>query len=543
MKNIRVLDCTLRDGGRIIDCAFPDEHIKDISYRLTDANVDIIELGFLRNNIKYNGNSTFFTDVDQIRPYVIRNQTHTMYVVFVDYGMFDFSTLKRYDGTSIDGIRVGFVRENFLSNYDDLIRCLRIVKTQGYKLFIQGVNSLGYSDSEFLQIIDMINEIKPYSFGIVDTYGAMYVDDVQKYYHLVNKNMDKDICIDFHSHNNFQLSFAFAQEIIGLSKGERSIIIDATLNGMGKCAGNLCLELIVDFLIRKMYSDYDLDGILDIIDDYMYGIKKNHSWGYSIPAMMAGIYKSHPNNVIYLTDKYRLTTKEIKYIISTIEPAKRQRYDYDNIQRIYIEYNHTKVDDRATLKRLSQQFFGKDVLLLVPGHSLLEYADKIDALIREKNPQIISVNFVTDKGIKESRLAFFGSEKRYKKYSAMRRGENVAIASNIVSDCSDDFVVNYESLIERESEIFDNTMIMLLNLLKKIGVTKMQVAGYDGFTTPDKNYFDSEVFDDGRFAADYHSINRNVRELLGKYVKKLENPESIQFITPSVYADIFSGEK
>lgn len=95
MKNVRVLDCTLRDGGRIIDCAFQNQEIKEISQRLADAKIDIIELGFLRDwrKVEYKGNSTFFTDVDQIRPFVNRNKKNIIYAAFVDFGMPD---IRRY---------------------------------------------------------------------------------------------------------------------------------------------------------------------------------------------------------------------------------------------------------------------------------------------------------------------------------------------------------------------------------------------------------------------------------------------------------------
>ena len=119
MKNIKILDCTLRDGGRIINCAFPDQEIKDIAHRLASANIDVIEIGFLRDpkKVEYKGNSTFFTDVDQIRPFVDKTKG-TKYVAFVDYELFDWSTLKPYDGTSIDGIRVGWKKDSFLHHKD-----------------------------------------------------------------------------------------------------------------------------------------------------------------------------------------------------------------------------------------------------------------------------------------------------------------------------------------------------------------------------------------------------------------------------------------
>ena len=376
MKNVKILDCTLRDGGRIINCAFPNSQIKDIAYRLADANIDIIEVGFLRDakSVNYQGNSTFFTDVDQIRPFVNRKKD-TMYVAFIDYGMFDFSTLKPYDGTSIDGLRIGFTRKNFENDHEEILECLAEVKQKGYKLFVQGVNSLGYTDRELLGIVDIVNQIQPEGFGIVDTYGAMYMDDVDRLYTIVDHNLDENIAIDFHSHNNYQLSFAFAQEIIRLSNGKREVIIDGTLNGMGKCAGNLNTELLVDYLVRKRNYDYDFDAILDIIDDHIYNYHLQHQWGYSIPALMGGIYRSHPNNIIYLTEKFRLATKDIKYIISMIDPDKRMRYDYDNIQRLYQEYNHVKVDDKENLALLERILKGKKILLLMPGQSISQYKD------------------------------------------------------------------------------------------------------------------------------------------------------------------------
>ena len=115
MKNVRVLDCTLRDGGRIIDCAFPKQEIKEISQRLADAKIDIIELGFLRDwrKVEYKGNSTFFTDVDQIRPFVNRNKKNIIYAAFIDFGMCDIDSLKPFDGTSIDAIRFGFTKKKY----------------------------------------------------------------------------------------------------------------------------------------------------------------------------------------------------------------------------------------------------------------------------------------------------------------------------------------------------------------------------------------------------------------------------------------------
>ena len=389
----------------------------------------------------------------------------------------------------------------------------------------------------------MVNSVHPYSFGIVDTYGAMYMDDVDRLYGLIDHNMLPDICINFHSHNNYQLSFAFAQEVIKLGENSRrKIIIDGTLSGMGKVAGNLNLELIIDFLVRKKKYDYDLDAVFDLIDDFIHKYALDHKWGYSISSLMAGIYKSHPNNVIYLTDKFRLDSKDIGKILSMIDSEKRQRYDYDNIQRLYTEYNHTKVDDANSIEELKILLKGREVLIVSPGHTILEFKGEIEKYILEHDSFVISVNFVSGFASLENRMSFFGSNKRYKLSTDRKSEKHVTVVSNVHDIEASDIVVNYESLIDRKNEDFDNTMIMLFNLLKRLGIKKFAVAGFDGYSSQKFNYCDSNEFQESRFEKNYETITTNMRKMLEDYALLLNSRNDIKFITPSAYSDIFKGE-
>lgn len=532
MKNVEILDCTLRDGGRIIDCKFSDNDIIQIAGGLAEAKIDIVELGFLRDAslVEYQGNSTFFTDVRQISPF-IRRTGQTKYVAFIDFGMYDFEQLGACDGTSIDGIRVGFTKKDLENRRDELVKCMELVKRQGYALYVQGINTLGYSDKEILNLVDLANDISPYSFGIVDTYGAMYMDDLVRLYNLIDHNLRQNICIDIHSHNNFQLSFAFAQEAIKLSMGTRKLILDATLNGMGKCAGNLNTELIVDYLVRKKNYDYEFDSILDIIDAYLYSIKQKNEWGYSIPSFMAGIYKAHPNNVIYLTEKFRLDTKDIKNIISMIDEDTRQVYDYSNIEKIYIEYGESKVDDSTVIQQLREKIQKKEVLVLVPGSSLQEYSEKIKSYIESYNPVIISVNFVPGFGCG---YVFWGNTKRYNGCKDFGKYESI-LASNVKGKNNEDYVVNYYSLINRGYKYFDNTTIMLLNLLKKLMPEKIVIAGFDGFSTDRANNYFSTVLKNDRYRAEYALINNELQSMMESYYKMVQDKYDIEFLTPSIF--------
>lgn len=530
MRKVDILDCTLRDGGRIIDCKFGDEVIRGISKDLDRAGVDIIEVGFLRDakQVTYTGNSTFFTSASQITPFLPRNR-QAMFVAFIDFDMFDFATLEECND-SIAGLRVGFTKKQFFSRKEELRECLLKVKRLGYKLFVQGVNSLGYTDREMLDVVGFVNDVEPYSFGIVDTYGGMYLDDMTHYFNLVDYNLKHGICIDIHCHNNFQLSFAIAQQIISMCSDTRHLILDATLDGMGKCAGNLNTELLADYLVRRKGAKYDFDAILDTIDQYIYPYKQVNFWGYSIPSFMAGIYQAHPNNVIYLTQKFRLKTKDIKNIISMIDPEKRQRYDYDNIERIYIEYGRDMADDEESLKKISEEMHGKAVLVLVPGHTLTEYKEEISRYIQEKNIVVISVNYVPDD---ERAYIFWGNKRRYDALpDKQKQYPRNIICSNVRKQDGSQCVVNYFGLINQGYRYFDNSTMMLLNLLAKIGISKIVLAGFDGFAQKTGNFMD-DSFSDERLMGEYDVVNAELEQMMMAFIASNRGKIDVSFLTPS----------
>lgn len=536
MKNVKIMDCTLRDGGRIINCQFEDRTIKNIAQDLTDANIDIVEIGFLRSEelVNYHGNSTFFTDTTQMERFLPKDHRNTIYVAFADFQMYDFEKLKPCDGNSITGIRVGFTKKQYLNQLEEIKRVLQIVLEKGYLLFVQAVNILAYSDEELHELLAYVNELNPYSFGIVDTYGGMYLEDLIHYYQVVEANINSDIYIDLHSHNNFQSSFAFAQEVVRMSKGTHPIILDATLNGMGKCAGNLNTELIADYLTRKKNYDYVLDKILDTIDRYLVPLKKDLEWGYSIPAFMAGIYKSHPNNIIYLTEKYRLNSKDIKYIISEISEEKRQRYDYDNIQRIYKEYNERICDDTKQIAFLKQKFRGKHILVVAPGRNAVAFQKDIVEFCRDNNCICISVNFIPE--AIASDFYFYANPIHWGKVcNSIDRSKSILVSS-LHEQVEGTILVDYSSLIADESILGDNSVIMLLNLLRKLEVSRISLAGFDGLTGNSNNYVSDEFPNtNGRLSVE--DTNAEVKRLYWEIKEKCADKVAVETITPSLYTE------
>lgn len=539
MKNIEILDCTLRDGGRIINCEFSDEAIIGIGKQLLKSGIDIIEIGFLRDNIQYKGNSTFFPSIMDADVYVRKtykdNTKEKKIVLFVDYGLYDLNKLQEAEKNKITGIRFGFKKRDFENDKEGLIQAMEIICQKGYELYFQDVNTNGYTEDELIEVIQIANEVNPVSFGIVDTYGSMYLDDLEAIWSLVNEHLKENIKIDFHSHNNMQMSFALTQRLIQLAEGKRALILDATLNGMGKCAGNLNTELIVDFLARKRDYDYEVDMVLDAIDRYLLPIKKSYDWGYSIPAFMAGVYKAHPNNVIYLTEKYRLNSKDIKYIISGIDEKTRQSYDYSNIHKVYKDYCSSKIDDELTMQELAKIFTGKMVLAIAPGRTVRDYEEKLVEYIKSEKPIVVCINFMSKKFAPD--FLFYANTIHWERVSDMVDKSNCILSSNIHSNVEDTFLVNYSRLIMEDSVLYDNSTIMLLNLLKNLNVSGIMLAGFDGLREDNPNYI-NDTFPDKKSAMSCEKINLEIKKLFIQFQNKVKGEIELGFLTPSIYEEI-----
>jgi 4-hydroxy 2-oxovalerate aldolase len=418
---------------------------------------------------------------------------------------------------------------NWETDKDIIVQQMNRIKTLGYDLYVQAVDSLSYNDKELLEIIDVANRIVPKTFSIVDTYGAMYIDDVSRLYNLVNHNLKPDISIGFHSHNNFQLSFSFAQEIIRLGEGKRDVIIDTTLDGMGKAAGNLATELLADYMDRILAYNYDIEKILDIVDKYVVDWHQKYQWGYSPTYLMSGIFRSHPNNVAYLTKKFRMDIKDIRNVLGAMQPSDLKRYDYDKLDLAVQKYNDSKYDDSSEVSKLKEVVRGRIVLVLAPGTTLATHADVIDAYIRDHKPLVISVNHYDRR---EKSYAFFANKRRY--YSEDESSRQTIVTSNIAKYSEAELLVNYSSLVISGCKMYDNSTVMLLNLLSKLNVDNVAVAGFDGFSHKSKNYFDEDM-DITRLGDSYDAINEEIKSALSVLLSKVEKPFNIKFITPSMF--------
>ena len=215
-KKIQLLDCTLRDGAYIVDSKFGTPAIKGIIKRLQDANIDIIECGWLKNTEHVEG-TTFYHVPSDLEQYLLNRDEDLTYVVMIDWDRYDLSNLPERDGKSIDAIRVVFP----YGKHKEGVAVGQEIKAKGYKVFYQAANTLAYSDEDLVELANEINKVHPVALSVVDTFGAMYSEDLERIVRVLDANLDKEIQLGFHSHNNQQLSFALTMQFVELLEKKR----------------------------------------------------------------------------------------------------------------------------------------------------------------------------------------------------------------------------------------------------------------------------------------------------------------------------------
>jgi 4-hydroxy 2-oxovalerate aldolase len=523
MNNIKVLDCTLRDGGYVNNWAFGNDNITKIISKLYEANIDIVECGFLTNKVKNEDTSTLFDTINKMERFIPDKCGKTEYVCMINFGEYDIDDIPDYYNGPISGIRVAFHK-------CDMVEALRLcsnIKQKGYKVFLQPMVTVTYSDTEFLELIERSNEIKPYAFYIVDSFGVMKRNDLMRLYYLVDHNLEDDIFVGYHSHNNIQLSYSNAQSLVDL-KTKRKLIIDSSVLGMGRGAGNLNTELFIEYLNDNNEGNYKTKPLLQIIDEVLSNIYITNYWGYSLPYYISAKQNCHPNYATYLNDKNTLTVEDISNILSGIEDNKRNNFSSSYIEELYLNYQTHNIDDKSARNDLSNIFKDKTVIAIAPGSSITTNSEKINNEANRHNSITIAINFIPD-GIKAD-FIFISNIRRYEELNNKNK-TNFIITSNITAKSNTKYIINYNDLMNEISAVRDNAGLMLVSLLISLGVKKIELAGYDGYTYDSYSDYAEKDMTLIKNHKIVDSLNEGIKTMLMRYSQEIE----IEFITDTRY--------
>lgn len=519
-KHIRLLDCTLRDGGHIVQGKFGEDVIRNTIEKLVEAGVDIIEVGFLWDTV-YGTDTARYYSIDDVKRVLPKDHGKSKFSLMADF--IDLDHLEPCDGT-IEIIRLSFKRWRL----DWGLKTARILMDKGYKVFINPVNNNVYSDKQYIEVLENVNELHPYGFSIVDTFGVMRVSDLSHRYYLVENNLSPDITIGVHLHENLGLAYSLAQHITQIANPKRKIVIDASLLGMGRVPGNLCIEHIMDYMNEQFGSKYALEPVYDAIDEYIAPIKAKEPWGYAIPYALSAKYYLHRTYAEYLIKEQRLKTKDIQRILSQVDSSEAETFNEAYIEKLYLQYLDVDCDDRKDFNEIKNIVSNYSrVLVISPGSSLKSECDKVKQSI-DKNTLAIAVNFVPDSNLIKPNYIFLTNTKRYDSIKNRMDGIKLIITSNLLRDIEEyDYVISYNEFVFFNDEYCDDSTLMLLNLLNKIGVKSVCFAGFDGKVNGKLNFFD-DSYDRNitRFTSD-----SKIKNILNTVFNSVEK----KFITTSEY--------
>lgn len=534
MGDIKLLDCTLRDGGYVNDWEFGHDNLVSVFERLVSAGVDVIEVGFLDERRPFDMNRSIVPDTDCFEKiYGGLEHKQAMIVGMIDYGTCSIEHIRPCSESLLDGIRVIFKKHV----RKEALEYCRQIQDLGYKVFVQLVSITSYNDEELDDLICMANALKPYAVSMVDTYGLLQKENLLHYFTELNEKLDSSIALGYHSHNNFQRAYANCTEMLS-HQVERDLLVDATIYGMGKSAGNCPIELLAMHLNDHFHKDYHISQILEALDANIMSIYRARPWGYTMFFYIAALNNCHPSYVSYLMDKRTLSVKQINEILAMLRDygEKQLLYDQNLIEQLYLDYQKKiDIDDASDVRKLSKLFDGRNVLLLGPGQNVEKEKERICAYIEKYKPIVVSVNFIPDD--LPTDFIFLSNAKRYVQLATALSKKSdvlkVVATSNVTATNNGkfDFTLDIAPLLDEEAEIIDNSFVMLLKVMIKIGVTEVALGGFDG-------YYGEKNRDHINARMEY-AFTKEQAGKLNEYVSQvllsLGREIKIEFITNSLY--------
>jgi 4-hydroxy 2-oxovalerate aldolase len=299
-EQLRVLDCTIRDGGLINDHYFTDEFVRAVYQALTRAGVDYMEFGYRSSRELFppeDYGAWKYCDDDKIRQVIDGIESDMKISVMVDSYRVKEQIFAPADESPIDMIRAA----TYVKYIDSAIELIKKCHDLGYETTCNIMAVSREIEPDLVEALEQLGKSPVDVVYVVDSFGALYCEQVEYLVKLYRRHLPEKT-IGIHCHNNQQL--AFGNTIEGIIHNAN--YADGSLLGIGRGPGNCCLELLVGFLKNPKFN---LTPILKIIQDHMIPMRDQIEWGYILPYMVTGMLNEHPRSAI----AYRKTAEKDMY--------------------------------------------------------------------------------------------------------------------------------------------------------------------------------------------------------------------------------------
>lgn len=292
-KEIKVLDCTVRDGGLMNKWQFEDGFVKAIYQGCVDAGVDIMEIGYISSESAFSRDEVGpwrFCEYKDMKRIVGDNNTALKLSAMADIGRIDPKDIPEKSKNVLDMIRVAC----YVHQMDKAIVLAEECMDKGYEVTINLMAVSKVTAPELDEALNDLAKSKVTTLYVVDSFGSMYCEQIEALIDKYQKALPGRT-IGIHAHNNMQL--AFSNTVTGIIKGCN--MLDATLLGIGRGAGNCPLEILLSFLKNPKYN---LLPVYKLIQDIMLPMQQKIDWGYHIPYLITGAMNEHPRSAMKWMD-------------------------------------------------------------------------------------------------------------------------------------------------------------------------------------------------------------------------------------------------
>jgi 4-hydroxy 2-oxovalerate aldolase len=297
---IKVLDCTIRDGGLMNNWEFPKEMVRAVYDGLVRAGVDYIEMGYKVDKKMFSTDEFGpwrFCDEEAIRE--VTYESDAKISVMCDVGRTDYDSFLPASESCISMYRVA----TYVKDIDKCIHLTKFIKDLGYEVTINLMAVSTNLEPDLDEALEQVAQTDADVVYLVDSFGYFYSEQI---HYLADKYRAKmpGKELGIHCHNNQQL--AFANTIEGIIKGIN--YVDGSIYGMGRAGGNCTTELLLGFLKNPKF---DLAPVLELAEKYFEDLKKDLRWGYELPYMITGSINKHPRPALKFVKESKESDKSV----------------------------------------------------------------------------------------------------------------------------------------------------------------------------------------------------------------------------------------
>jgi len=565
-KKIEILDCSIRDGGYVNNWNFSKELVREVYRAIAKSGIDFIELGF-RSTEKYfdpkkYGLWRFSSEQDLID--VKRNIDGAKIGVMGDFGRFDLDDLSDKKDSCVDLFRMAAHKDKIFKAID----LLEKIKAKGYITSLQAMGYSCYCDQEKRDLIDALRKTQLDYVYVADSYGSILPFQMKRLFEPFLEI--GHLKVGFHSHNNLQMSFANTIEAIRIGAD----IVDTTIYGIGRGAGNLPTEILLSYLYVQGEEKYNVIPVLNCIERYFTDLMKETPWGYQLPYMISGIFNSHPSYSKELLRRQEYSMEDIwkglecvkeinpigfdgKILDSLIRQGFIGTAPSGNIKNCRSQRNTEKYDFVVSPPYMNRHL-GRDFLVLANGPNLQKHKQDIDLFISKYNPIVLGANFLND--LFKPDYHAFNNQKRFVSYiDKVHINSRLLLGSKIPKEIIADYVsrdyepLAFKDILDADFEIRDGIImsncrtisVLLIGVAICMGAKRVFVAGMDGYM--DKKLVSRTLFYKEKFDATDYDLNMKRHHWNEHFLKQIDNylqkngGEGIHIITPTSHSSFYKS--